>query len=1103
MRGLLELGLGPGGRRAVAGIALLAVARAAGLVLIAEGIASGVVAIQDGMSVREALLLAAIGVALRAAAAWANAVVAARGSIAVRAAARARLAERLLAPDGGREGAPGAARVGAGEAAQLAANGLDALDEYFVSVLPAAVSAIVVPLTLGAWTLWRDWPSAVILLVTVPLVPAFMVLIGLHTRDRVEGAQRAIARLADAVLELARGLPVIVGLGRDGEQAASLARIQDDSRARTMGTLRTAFLSSLALELVATLSVAVVAVVLGMRLLDGSVALGAALVVLVLAPEVFAALRDVGAAFHASQDGLAALRRLDELDPGEGTGAAAADAAAERNAIVETRDGVAVAALTVAHAGRTRPALDRFSGWFPRGRVTALVGPSGAGKSTLLAAIADALPGRVAFAPQAPVFATDRVRDELALYGVAEPVSALGRFGAARLLDADPAQLSPGEQRLVAVAVALAVARRGTTVVLLDEPTAHLDPEAASRVRAEIAALAGSAAAGPAVVVATHDPALLASADRTVEVPAAAATVRARQEPVRSEDGPSRMAPPPNEPSAPARPLRREAAHGGRRRPGAWALGVLLGVLASGSGIALAAVSGWLIVRASELDGVTLLLVAIVGVRFFGLARAVARYAERLVVHRAVLETADALRLRLWSALAARGAASRRLLAGGSTADLLVGRLEQLREALPRAVVPAVVGVVVLVGAIVAVTLIDPGAAPAVGLLLAAASAVGLAIQVPVERAVVERGRLRAHLARRIAALADAGAVLAANGASGRIREELARTGARLGRLDRRIARLGGAAVAATTAGALAASLAALATGGADAPAVAAVALLAMAALDPLLGLLAAARHAAAAGASWAAIRPALDPPAPVITGSAPVPGHGALAFADLAARWPDAPEPAFTGLTAVARPGEWLVVTGPSGSGKSTLLTVLLGRLAASRGRVAIGGMAVADADPASWRAAVGWCPQEAHVFDSTIRGNLLLARPRSAMPDDRELVEVLEEVGLGALLASLADGLETPVGAGGRALSGGERQRLAVARALLGGAGVLLLDEPTAHLDEPGARALLADLRAATRDRAVVLVTHRTDELETARDERIDLGSGTPAATAGLGMR
>jgi ATP-binding cassette subfamily C protein CydCD len=208
-----------------------------------------------------------------------------------------------------------------------------------------------------------------------------------------------------------------------------------------------------------------------------------------------------------------------------------------------------------------------------------------------------------------------------------------------------------------------------------------------------------------------------------------------------------------------------------------------------------------------------------------------------------------------------------------------------------------------------------------------------------------------------------------------------------------------------------------------------------------------------------------------------------------LSAAWPGGRE-VFAGVAATAEPGRWLAVTGASGSGKSTLLAVLLGFLPPRSGRIALSGRAA-------------WCPQEAHLFDSTIRGNLMLGRPEGRAGDAaQEMAAALAAVGLDPLLDRLECGLDTRIGPGGAFLSGGERQRLAVARTLMTGADVILLDEPTAHLDAEAGKAMLADLRTGLTSRTVVLVTHNPRDIDPA-DLRLDLDTQAAGASGGGSAR
>jgi ATP-binding cassette subfamily C protein CydCD len=1069
--------------RAVVALVLLIAVRTGGALLLAQAIADGIARIAaGGVPTPASTALGAAGILVQALAAWTLRIVATRTAAAVKSRLRARGAGALVA---GAPGEPARTAIAIGP-------GLDDLDELLVTAIPSAIAAVVVPVMVLGRVLVADPLSGLIVAVTLPLIPLFLALVGLHSRDRTAAALEALHRLAHHVVELASGLPVLVGLGRLREQTAALADVQDRVRRRTRETLRTAFLSSLALELVATISVALVAVVLGVRLSEHTVPLSVALLVLVVAPDAFAALGDAGAAYHASQKGseaLAAVRGVvapsaRPFDPDAGL--------ALWDARVRRGDDLVLGPIDL----DVRP-----------GELVAITGPSGCGKSTLLAAVAGiptpdvtitgivARSARVGYAPQEVRTLAQDVAGELALVS---PDAAAARrvaveLGIDGLLGAASAELSPGERRRLGVARALLRADAGAHLLLLDEPTAHLDAASAELVNAALLVRRR----GAALVVVTHSPTLLALADRIVTIAprthassetlgsrSAAArrtTTRLETSPVSPEPDTARGAVPAT-PAPAASPLRQLLA----AAPARWAAAILLGLLATGAGIALSGLSGWLIVRAAEGAPILLLLPAIVGVRFFGLGRAAARYAERLQTHDALFTATDRMRLRIWDAIAARSAGSRRLQEGGTALDRLVTGIESVREAAPRVLVPIPAGVLAVAGISIAVALLAPAALPAAAVLLLTVIVAPLLAAAGAARAEARRVHLRSVLARESAALVGAGPELAANGAGPAALRRITDLGARSAEAERRGAAGLGLGEAVLRLGVGAAALLVLqGAGAAGAATVAAAALLLLAAADPLGALSSAAPRVAGLRASLNGLASFLTP-----TGAAAEPRTRSvrdLRLEGLAARWPGAAEPVFRGLDARVRRGEWLAVLGPSGSGKTTLLTVLLGGLPPDAGRVLVDGEPLATARPR-----FAWCPQDAHVFDSTLRGNLLLAGPAT----DDALAAALERVGLGPLLREPAQphaGLDMRVGTGGRALSGGERRRLAVARALLTRADVLLLDEPTAHLDEVAADALIDDLRRATRDRIVVLVTHREADLRP-DDHRIRLGVDRP---------
>ena len=1030
------------GRRTIAVMGGFGSVTAVALVLMAEGVARGITGAIAGDDLGAAVALLAGGGILRAVSAWGSQVFAARAGIGAKEALRRDLAGRVLQTGGGRSGSLAATSLG-----------LDELDAWYRTVLPAMTTTATIPLIVGARILAADWLSALIIMLTVPLVPVFMALVGLHTKERTDAASASLHRLSDHLVELARGLPVLVGLGRLAEQSAALRRVSDAHRAATMRTLRTAFLSSLVLELIATISVAIVAVAVGLRLIHGDLSLEVGLVALVLAPECFAPFRALGSAFHASQEGLAAMRRARSV----------IDAPVPDRVIA---DGV-TGADDLAIRG-----IRNLYFTLPAGSVTLIEGPSGSGKSTLLDVLAGVLQPEsgtlrgittTAYVPQHPHTVGETVRAELALYG--DDVDAV--MHRLRLPDTDPAQLSPGELRRLAVARAVLRVNAGAALLLLDEPTAHLDSASAELVERELELLRGRVT----MVIASHEQGVARLADRRIVL--APSTFRPDEwvEPVEiTSESVSTSS------TRTARALSELVAF---LRP-TWLRFTLAAVLGTAStlfAITLLAVSGWLIVRASEEPAIMYLLVAIVGVRFFGLGRAALRYCERLLTHDASLGSVTTLRLRLWNGLAALGPASRALTTGGVALDYLVASADRVRDLVPRVVLPIVTAVASTVAIAIAVAALHAPALPVL-LVIGVALVIGPLVAIAADhRSSAAEAVIRSTVLRRFTALIEAAPDLAANGVGDGVRNDIAALDAAAGVQARRSANalgLGGAAVIAACA--IASALMLGASSGASHAVVAVLVLLPLGLIEPLIALVDAAQQ-------WPALAAALRKVGAVASSETardqPTKTRvQTLELRELSATWPGASAAAFAGVSATAERGDWVVVEGVSGSGKSTLLATILGFVPASSGAILFDGSAE--------QARVAWCPQEGHLFDSTIRANLQLARAKDDKATDAELTETLNRVGLN-------HSLDQRVGHHGAVLSGGERQRLAVARALLTRADVVLLDEPTAHLDADAADALMRDLRTALADRIVVLVTHHATE-GLRGDIRLRLG-GVPA--------
>lgn len=517
------------------------------------------------------------------------------------------------------------------------------------------------------------------------------------------------------------------------------------------------------------------------------------------------------------------------------------------------------------------------------------------------------------------------------------------------------------------------------------------------------------------------------------------------------------------------------------RRGGTLAPALAAGVGAAACGVGLLATSGGLITRAAERPPVLALAVAIGAVQAFSLGRGLGRYAERLAVHAAALALLERLRLWLFDVVEP-------LVPGGlgvpGTGEVLAGFVadaEAVADGLARLVLGALeVAASVGLGAAV-LAFLDPPAVPillggaALALLGAAASAAAA------RRAASREAAARAALAELTVELAGVAPELLLYDRTDLLAERLGALEAETRRAALRRARAAGwgratvtLAAGATLVGVLLPAIAAVGAGtltGVHLAVVVFAALAVVEACGSAPAALAAAQGAAAAAERLEALAGRPAPVSEPARDAAPGPGTPTLAL-DGVVRAGAAGEPALTSAVSVTvGPGRRVVVRGPSGAGKTTLLHLALHFLEPTQGAVRLGGRPVREMTRAGLARRLAWMADETHVFAASLGDNLRLARPEAS---EDECLAVLGRVGLGALVASLPDGLATRLGSGGRSLSAGERQRLGLARALLGNAGVLLLDEPTAHVDPQGAPALLAELLAAADDRGVLLVTH-----------------------------
>ncbi|WP_326666903.1 thiol reductant ABC exporter subunit CydD [Streptomyces canus] len=1098
--------------------ALLVIAQA---MLVAEVVVG---AFQHGLAVAELrtplMLLAAVAVG-RGLVSWLTELAAHRASAAVKSELRGRLLERATALG------PGwLSGQRTGSLVALATRGVDALDDYFSRYLPQLGLAVVVPVAVLARIVTEDWVSAAIIVGTLPLIPVFMMLIGWATQSRMDRQWRLLSRLSGHFLDVVAGLPTLKVFGRAKAQAESIRRITGEYRQATMRTLRIAFISSFALELLSTLSVALVAVTIGMRLVHGEMHLYDGLVILILAPEAYLPLRQVGAQYHAAAEGLAAAEEIFSVleTPVPRLGTAAVPAGA-----------LALEQVTVTYPGRSDDAVADVSFEVAPGETVALVGPSGAGKSTLLNVLlgfvrptegrvriggADLTEldleewrSRIAWVPQRPQLFAGTIADNVRL---ARPDAdeaavrrALGDAGALEFIDAlplgadtvlgeDGAGLSAGQRQRLALARAFLADR---PVLLLDEPTAALD----GATEAEVVAAVRRLAAGRTVLLVVHRPALLGVADRVVRLAESAvpapveAMARASAARTVEDSSPASAEPGTTEPPAEVRSvLSRVRAMSGPRR-GRLALALLLGSLALGSAVGLMATSGWLISRASQQPPVLYLMVAVTATRAFGIGRAVFRYAERLVSHDAVLRMLADTRVAVYRRLERLAPAGLRTARRGDLLSRLVSDVDALQDYWLRWLLPAGAALVVSTASVAFTVWLLPeaGAALAVG-LMAAGVGVPLITGAVARRAERRLAPARGELATRVTDLLTGTAELTVAGALPARTAEARRADGVLTRIASRAATataLGDGLTAlicglTVTATALVGAQA-VASGRLGGVAMAVVVLTPLAAFEAVLGLPLAVQYRQRVRRSAERVHEVLDAPEPV---REPEPARQAPAspfpvvLKGLTTRHEGQDRDALTGLDLSLAEGRRIAVVGASGSGKTTLAQVLLRFLDADAGTYTLGGVDAYGLHSDDVRRLVGLCAQDAHLFDSSVRENLLLAK-KDATED--ELRNALERARLLDWAESLPDGLGTLVGEHGALLSGGQRQRLALARALLADFPVLVLDEPAEHLDLPTADALTADLLAATEGRTTLLITHRLAGLESV-DEVVVLDEG-----------
>ena len=914
-----------------------------------------------------------------------------------------------------------------------------------------------------------------------------------------------------------------------------------------MQVLRVAFLSALVLELLSTLSIAVIAVSIGLRLLNGGLEFATGFFVLILAPEFYLPLRQLGQRFHAGMSGTAAavsiFALLDTAAPPE---PAPATLPTPPLPAPLTLDHV-----SVTYAGRTEAALRDVSLTIAPGQTMALVGPSGAGKSTVAGLLlkfvtpdtgrvlagksdlttvdAAAWRAQIAWVPQTPALFAGSIVENIRLgrpdAGMDAVIAAAKQAQLHTFVSSLPAgydtavgerglRLSGGQAQRLALARAFL---KDAPLLILDEPAAHLDPQT----EAELSRTTRALMAGRTVLLIAHrlrgragEAAPLADVDQIVVLQDGQVAAQGTHAALLAQGGlyaawlageeigwtataaEERPASPPLTPAPP--PAVGESAGDLRRL---WrfvapyskrvALAVLLGALTIGSGVALLATSAYLIAAAALQPSIADLQVAIVGVRFFGITRGLLRYLERLVTHDITFRVLAEVRVWFYAAVEPLAPAALSREDSLSSSDLLarvVDDVETLQEFYVRVVSPPLVALVAGAGVLLFYTFFDWRLAAVMGLFLLLA---GAALPWWVHRQsrpyaaplLQARAALQTQLVEGVQGMAD----LLAYGWAHTWQTAVHTQGVLLAAEQRQAARISGwrsglseglaqgalwavlwLAIPMTTAGTF------------DAVYLAALALAAVASFELVQPLPQAAQLLSASLAAARRLFAVVDvPPEVSQTDGIPIAADHEeriphLAARDLHFRYDETDPWVLDGLHFDLPPGQKLALIGRSGVGKSTLVNLLCRFWEADAGQILLNGRDLRAYDADTVRALWGIVAQRPYLFNATLYDNVRIARPEATRA---EIEAAAEAAQLGPLIAALPDGYETQVGSLGMNLSGGERQRVAIARALLREAPVLVLDEPTVHLDPTTSQAVLQTaLRLADEGRSLLLITHDT---------------------------
>ena len=1044
-----------------------------------------------------------------------------------------------------------------GDVIHMLTDGLEQVDAYVARYIPQILYAIMIPLIMGIAIVDTLPIIGIILIITVPLIPFFMILIGKQA-DRLNKEQwERMSFLSGHFLDVLQGITTLKLFGRAKDQIKVIGRLSEEFKDSTLRVLRVAFLSALVLELVSTISTALIAVYLGLTLLDGEISFFSAFFILLLAPEFYTPFRQLGAAFHTGMAGKTSILKYEEFMNRQPSQPIGGQSQFKGNVqAIEIKD------LTFTYED-SENGVQHISLEAKRNSPIMLVGESGAGKSTIAHIIGGFLTApkgsvtidgldlcdidiewwrqQITYVSQHPHIMKGTLREVLSFGMDVSDKEILDACKEVQLLDvisrhADGLDavigegglgLSGGERQRVALARAFL--RKGQ-VLILDEVTAHLDVKTEAIISSAIKRLMDN----KIVIIIGHrlqtmhwastlyvlkhghiiqqgSYAKLLSVDGyfkdlvTSGLGEFSSTIEEQLKTEKSfslehreeidnsicVDNQDAYVLGQDTIQTPEVSTSKTGIQGWKLlftvlSPAKWSLvlALIFTFLTVFMNVGLLTVSAWLLASAALQPGLTYLSLAIVGVRFFGVSRAVCRYFERYTSHRMAFQGLYGLRVWFYAHLEPLAPAILKRFGAGDMLGRIMGDIEVLQFFYLRTLIPPAAAITLTILVAYGVSTIDNSL---VAPIVLAAFILGLVLPLVVyahnKQSLTaigpQQGEYKSLLSDTMDSLEDVISYGNEQLVYDRIQHMMSTVDANKGIIERGMNLgntlfLGGVQITVV----IVAILAANALTGAWASVMVAVAAIGTQAwFEALQPMIAAVHHGAESKVATSRLIALADEPIPVVEPNAPKPfnANREITFTDVSFGY-DAHRRIYEHLRLDIKQGQSIAIVGASGSGKTTLFN-MLERLYVYSGSIHVGDVELKDISIDTWRNALGTITQDTYIFHASFEDNIRLARPDASEAD---LEYAIDCASLRSVVERLPDGIHTIVGSGGHGLSGGERQRVALARLFLRKPQVVLLDEPLEGLDQVTRKALHRDLMEYVQDKTCLYITHQLEGLE-----------------------